>query len=649
MPLFTTLADVLNSQLDSAATIEFIDGEHDVASLTPAQLKARACNLLGVLHSAGMQSGDELIIHTPSNVEFVTGFWAAILGGFVPVPVAVGISDEHRSKLIRIGEQLKNPRLFTTTELMKRLTEFSDSSVLEASRYVPSDSAGESPGEEQPLGSSDLAFIQYSSGSTGDPKGVCLTHKNVTTNIRAIVEGAGWTGEDRALSWMPLTHDMGLIGFHLSVLAAGMSHAIMDTRVFIRRPKLWLSMAAERKTTILCSPNFGYQHVLKAIDRKGMDSLDLGHVRQIMNGAEPISKALCDTFNQTLAPHGLSANAMMPVYGLAEATVGVSMTPGDAPLVSTRVNRDRLSIGERIEVVDVDHANAIELVHVGRPIRDVQLRLVDNEGNELNAGAVGHIQLKGDSITERIYQDDDTTRSLFTADGWLQTGDSGALISDPYTESSLVIVGRIKDVLISSGQNFYAHDIEASVSAVEGAELGKVAVASVQPLDSATEQVAVFVVYRKELDDFESLATRIRAEIGARTGLEADLIVPVPRIPKTTSGKIQRRHLANAFMHGEFDHTLEAPGVRLSQESGAPSAPPVDAGDVCSQLVGIAREFVTEGQIGPDDNLFEVGVSSLTLTEIALAIEERFPGKLDVSDLFDYPTLRDLSEWVQRD
>lgn len=628
--------------------------------MTPVELKARASALLATLQQRGLQTGNELIIYTQSNEAFIVAFWAAVLGGIVPVPVAVGISDEHRSKLLRIMGQLNNATLFTSLDQHARLTEFAATNrhaqhtLDTVPVFTPDDSQPDAVGQLVAAQPDDVAFIQYSSGSTGDPKGVCLTHKNVMTNIDAIIKAGEWTADDRALSWMPLTHDMGLIGFHLAVLAAGMTHAILDTSAFVRRPKLWLSLAAERRSTLLCSPNFGYEHLLKSIARRGLDDLDLSAVRQILNGAEPISKSLCDTFLTTLAPLNLKATSLRPVYGLAEATVGVSFSPAETHFESTCVDRSMLGIGNPLKKVASDHDHALALVHVGTPIPDVALRITDDHDKPVPHETVGHIQLRGNSVTHAIYGDAATTASLFTEDGWLRTGDSGAWV-DGSEGKSLVIVGRIKDVLISAGQNYYAHDVEATLSDVPGAELGKVAVAAVRPAGEERERVAVFVLYRQEVADFGERANAIRANISARLGLEADYVVPVSRIPKTTSGKIQRLHLANAFMRGEFDDVLTAPGVRvLPTDKEGPDAATEDhdadapAVDVCAKVVAIAQEFA-ESPIGPDDNLFEVGVSSLTLSEIALAIEEQFPGKLDVSDLFDHPTLRDIAAWVQRD
>ena len=251
MQLHDTLIDLLADVRSSARHIRFIDGEKEESVVSYASLWDRAVTLLGALQARGMQAGDELIIFSRSNESFVIAFWAAILGGIVPVPVAVGISDEHRFKLFRILMQLDRGTLITEADLLERLSDFAAeqgldtvSETLESRSALMGDLQSGKDGSVYAAAPEDVAFIQYSSGSTSDPKGVCLTHRNLCINIRAIVEGADWNADDQALSWMPLTHDMGLIGFHLSVLAAGMNHAVMDTNVFVRRPLLWMNKAA---------------------------------------------------------------------------------------------------------------------------------------------------------------------------------------------------------------------------------------------------------------------------------------------------------------------------------------------------------------------------------------------------------------------
>ena len=644
MQIHENLIELLADARSKDRHIRFIDGEHDETSVTFAELWDRAIALLGALQSRGIKQGDELVVFSKSNESFVVAFWAAVMGGIVPVPVAVGISDEHRLKLFRILGQLERATLFTESDLLTRLLEFSKAQgldkvtdILESRTALISDVDSGNNGELITATSDDLAFIQYSSGSTSDPKGVCLTHGNLCANIRAIVEATHWTEDDQSLSWMPLTHDMGLIGYHISVMAAGMNHAVMDTSVFVRRPLLWMSKVNELRATQLCSPNFGYKHFLKLFERKGLPDLDLSCVKLILNGAEPISYELCEDFLTALAPHGLQRSAMFPVYGLAEATVGVTIpSPGDE-YSRILVNRHSLRIGSAYESADEGDADAVSFVKVGRPIRDVEMRLVDDSDQVIVDGNVGNIQLKGASVTDRIYGDDIATSELFTGDGWLRTGDCGAIV-----DGQLVITGRSKDIIIVNGQNYYPHDIEEIAARLDGLDLGKVVVGGTKTEDSQTEELLVFVLYRQDLDAFASIAEAVSGTIGEQTGLEVDHVIPVSRIPKTTSGKVQRVQLLNAYLDGEFNDVVQTlePGRVL---------PVSDDDPLVTELMSICSEFAKDRSIGADDNLFEVGVSSLTLTEIVLAIDERYPGKLDISDLFDYPTLREIADFLRRD
>jgi acyl-CoA synthetase (AMP-forming)/AMP-acid ligase II/acyl carrier protein len=646
MPHYANLIELLADARTKQRQIRFIDGEHDESSVTFAELWSRALALLGALQARGMRAGDELVVFCNSNESFVVAFWAAILGGIIPVPVAVGISDEHRFKLFRILQQLERATLFTEADLLSRLLEFSKAqgvpdvtAILEEKSALISDVRQGADGELYAATPNDLAFIQYSSGSTSDPKGVCLTHRNLCANVRAIVEATQWMEDDVSLSWMPLTHDMGLIGYHLSVMAAGMNHAVMDTSLFVRRPLLWMGKVNELRATQLCSPNFGYKHFLKLFERKGMPDLDLSCVKLILNGAEPISYELCEEFLGALAPHGLHRTAMFPVYGLAEATVGVTIgNPGDE-YARILVHRHSLRIGAPYAVAESGDPDAVSFVKVGRPIRDVELRLVDDADVPVDPGCIGNIQLRGASVTERIYGDPAASASLFTPDAWLRTGDCGVMV-----DAQLVITGRSKDIIIVNGQNYYPHDIEDIAARVDGLELGKVVVAGAKSSGSRTEELLVFVLYRQDLEAFRDIAAAVSNVIGAHTGLEVDHVIPVARIPKTTSGKVQRVQLLNAYLDGEFDAVVQA-------LSPAPS-PPGAAGDadpLVAELIAICAEFAKERSLGGDDNLFEIGVSSLTLTEMVLAIDERYPGKLDISDLFDYPTLREVADFLRRD
>jgi len=644
MQRYESLTQILMRARDRDRAIRFIDGEKDETVLTFREVWERAAGLLGSLQARGMQAGDELVIFTRSNEQFVVAFWAGILGGIVPVPVAVGISDEHRFKLFRILGQLNNGTLFTERELLGRLQTFAEEHGVNnvrdilGSHAVTQDNlaAGEAGRLAEP-DTSNIAFIQYSSGSTSDPKGVCLTHDNLTANIDGILEGVAWNEDERSLSWMPLTHDMGLIGYHLSAVSAGMDHAIMDTGVFVRRPLLWLEKASELRSTQLCSPNFGYKHFLKLFARKGIERLDLSAVKLILNGAEPISWELCEEFLAAMAPYGLRRNAMFPVYGLAEATLAVTFPALGSELSRILVHRHSLRIGAPFELSREGDADAVSFLKVGRPIRHVEVRIAGDDDQPLADGSVGHIHIRGENVTGGIYNDPEATARLFADERWLKTGDVGVIV-----DGDLVITGRSKDIIIVNGQNYYPHDIEEIIAQLPDLDLGKVVVTGVSQTASGTEELLVFVLFRQDIESFRPVADGVRAIVGEHTGLEVDHVIPVNRIPKTTSGKVQRAHLASAYLDGEFDAFVTA--LRAADGDDAD----LDEDPLIRELEQICREFSKERRIGPDDNLFESGLSSLTLTEIVLAVDEKYPGRLDISDLFDHPTIREIARFMQR-
>lgn len=641
-----TLTDLLENSRTEDRAIRFIDGEDKESVVTFAQLWDRALKMLGVLQASGMSAGDELVIFSQSNERFLVAYWAAILGGIVPVPIAVGISDEHRHKLFRVARRLKNPRLFTEAETVERLIAFAAqqglrhaAKLLDGNTFVDGDPAGGNPGSIVRRSADDLGFVQYSSGSTSEPKGIMLTHRNLTSTVFSMGDRLGFGADEYALSWMPLTHDMGLIGYHLTMLSAGMHHAIMDTSVFVRRPLLWMSKAHELRATQIASPNFGYKHYLKAFARRPQTDLDLSCVRLLLNGAEPISVELCEEFIRTLEPLGLKRRAMLPVYGLAEATLGVTFSPMDRDYEHITVHRHSLRIGERYETATADDEDAVSFVKLGHAIDGCEYRIVDDADQVVPDGAVGNIQIRGENITTGVYLDAERTAEIFADGDWLRTGDCGVVV-----DGELIVTGRAKDIIIVNGQNYYPHDLEEIVARIDELDLGKVVVAGAKPAHSDVEELLVFVLHRKDLESLAELAERIRDVVGTRAGLEVDHVIPVHRIPKTTSGKVQRSSLANAYLDGEFDEALKEL-ARIAGEEPDSSAGS-EAGTV-GQLLAIAAEFSKERKIGPDDNLFEVGISSLTLTEIMLAIDEKLPGQIDVNDLFDYPTIRELAGFIE--
>lgn len=641
-----TLHAILPADVREDRQITFIEGENEQRTMSFRRLRQRATGALGALQRRGVQRGDALILYIADNERFLEMFWACMLGGIVAVPLAHGAADEHWRKLLRVFAQLDRAWVCIDAPALERFDGFTAAHQLaEAGQALRArtlvlgglDVAGP-PGSPVQVQPADLAFIQYSSGSTGDPKGVMLTHRNLTANITSIIEGAAFTDQDSALSWMPLSHDMGLIGFHLTQLASGIEHAIMRTELFARRPLLWLDLASQRRCTVLCSPNFGYQHYLKQYAHRSPTGLDLSAVRLIFNGAEPIAADVARRFVQTLAPHGLKASAMFAVYGLAEASLAVSFSPLGAPLDTVAVDPALLRVGEPLRQEALEGGRVTELVKLGYPLRGVELRIADEDGRALDAGLLGHLLIRGDNVTAGYYHDPVRTAELVSPDGWLNTGDLGFI-----WDGQLVIAGREKDLVIINGQNHYPHDLERIAADVADIGANRVAVAGVRGPKADTEELAFFVIHRATVADFLPKVIELRRTILQQTGLDAVHVVPVRQIPKTSSGKLQRYALAAAFEQGEFEvDRLEIERLLKQRNvaevrSGTPTA---------QRLQQICAGFVIDRPLTPQTNLLEIDLNSLTLARIHEAIEREFPQRVQVTDLFDYPTLEQLAQFL---
>lgn len=639
-----TLIQALEESAAGKRGIRFINAESNERFLSYADLRKRALAVLYFLQQHGVGAGSQLILFLSDNMQFLDAFWAAQYGGVVPVPLAVGNSDEHRRKVFNVFASLQTPCLLTSRKNLQRLEAFAVSNnltdqferIVSKSLLVDKIDDISKTGSVHDCSAGDTAFIQFSSGSTGSPKGVVLTHSNLLHNINSIVRSAQMASSEIFLSWMPLTHDMGIIGFHLTPLVMGVEQNIMPSDLFVRRPQLWLTKAAEHKATILSSPNFGYKHYLKAVSRGGLPDMDLTSVRLLFNGAEPISLALCEQFSHTLAAAGLAKNAMYPVYGLAEASLAVSFPTPGAAIDSVAVERASLRKGETVRLGAA--GDAPRFVNVGRPINDTFVRIGDDTGAELSERTLGRVLIKGDNVTAGYYGNPQLNDKTFTADGWLDTGDLGFVL-----DGCLYITGRSKELIILNGQNFYPHDIELLCEELEGVELGKVAVVAVEGDAVQDESAQLFVAYKGGMEDFLPLAQKLRRLVLEKAGMEVEHVIPVRAIPKTTSGKFQRVALAAAYRSGEFREVIDQlAGVRRSH-------PVNDAEDdlYVKRLLDIVQNVISDVDVGVDDNILDIGTSSLKLAQIHEQIDEAFPDQIELPDLFDHPTVNQLAVFLQ--
>jgi len=638
----TTLVDILESNRSVDRSVTYVEGENAERRVPYKDVYARALGILHLLQAAGARRGDKMIIFLNNNEQFMDGFWAAICGGIVPVPLAVGISDEHRHKLLKVARKLGDPMLYTDAKSLERLQSLAlregESELFGKMKsrafLVESITDIAKPAKLLRPKPEDIAFIQFSSGSTSEPKGVMLTHGNLVANTQGATAVGRFNERDVSLSWMPLTHDMGLIGFYLMQFANRVHVNLMQTELFVRRPLLWLQIAAKKRVTITCSPNFGYRHFLKVLGDRRLENTDLSALRLIFNGAEPISVSLCNEFMNSLAYTGLRRQAMYPVYGLAEASLAVTLPPIESDYRWIRVNRHRLNAGAQIDLNPAQNRDALELMCVGHVVPNTELLIADDSRVGLPDGTVGHILIRGASVTRGYFEDPAATAAAIDSAGWVDTGDLGVV-----HEAGLYIAGRTKEIIFVNGQNYYPYDLENIAQRAPGLELNKVVAAGVAKPGSQGEELVVFVLHRGGMPEFLETAAAVSRLVNEHTGIEVAQVVPTKRIPKTTSGKVQRHLLAQSYVDGEFDEEI----AQLKALQEARGGTDREAGGLETRLQSICEAALPGKRIDVNDNLFEIGASSLKLIEIHESVDREFPGLIDLTELFDYPTIAQLA------
>ena len=617
--------------------ITLIHSQEKEAFLSYGDLYHSALQVLGHLQAQGIQPGSEVVLMLEDNRQFLLFFWACLLGKIIPVPLPAGNQDDHKYKLVSVWGTLHNPYLVCEQAYYNRLSSSLSAqqpAALEAigQRYLPAAAllTAAAPGHTAQVQVTETAYIQFSSGSTGTPKGVTLTHRNLLTNMQDIVSRSQTTAADKSLSWMPLSHDMGLICFHLSCLLAGIDQYIMDTALFIRNPVLWIEKASQHHISQLYSPNFGYHYFLSALEGKAAGAWDLSAIRIIYNGAEPISHKLCRQFTEKLTLCGLRSHAIFAGYGLAEASVAVALPDVNDALRVHFLDRDHCNIGDRIKLAEP--RNGIVFVENGYPLEHCAIRICGNEDEVFDERRIGHIQIKGGNVTAGYYNNTAATSELLTSDGWLRTGDVGFLY-----KGRITITGRHKNIIIINGQNYYPQDIEAMVSrALPAFDLGKVVVCGVRDEKNGSEELLVFLLYKGDVAGFAPLAGRVKEAVLETTGLTVQAVIPVRKIPKTTSGKVQHFKLATLYRQGAFrDITTKLDELVAAEE--ADQLP--DHLSISEKLARIWKDLLGMKPLSPEQEFFTAGLNSLVATRFISYIRRLLQADVSISDLFQHPSL----------
>jgi fatty-acyl-CoA synthase len=546
--------------------LRFLDRNERETWFGWAEVRERAKAVARGLISLGIRRGDRVALVFPTGIEFFEGFFGALLAGAVPVPlyppVRLGRMAEYLERTARMLER-SGARLVLADSRVRRILgqviamAQPDLGCLTVADLPKAVMEAKEPVRVEP---SDLALVQFSSGTTVDPKPVALSHRAVAAQVD-ILNGFWQDTEElrhSCVSWLPLYHDMGLIGCVFPALARDATLTLIGPELFVARPALWLRALSRYRGTISPAPNFAYSLCVTRVSDAEMEGMDLSGWRTALNGAESVAPSVLRAFCDRYARWGFRPEALTPVYGLSEAALAVTFSDLDRPFRTGRFDREGLS---REGLARIDEEGR-EIASVGRPVPGFRLRIVDGAGNDLPEGRVGRVWIEGPSLMDGYLGDPEATARALR-DGWLDTGDLGFL-----HQGELFLTGRAKDVVILRGRNYAPDEIERAVDGIPGVREGCVVAASWLPEDAPGETLAVFVETsrRATADEIEALPEACRRAVLGATGLAVDEVVLLKpgTLPRTSSGKLRRSETLRLHLAGELAPPEPVTPLRLA-------------------------------------------------------------------------------------
>jgi fatty-acyl-CoA synthase len=545
------------------------------ASFSYAALERASARYGGALQALGLKKGDRVVLICPTNEDFVLCFFGAIRAGIIPVPIypplglgqLQGYLDNTRHIVAKSGA-----RAIVTTSQIKRLLGTVQASSPSLEQVVAVEAIRESLESlrSEKISPDDVAFLQYTSGSTSRPKGVALTHANLMANVKCIMaDGLRADGSvDQGISWLPLYHDMGLIGFVISPVVHKVAVVFLPPLLFLKRPISWFQAFTRHKGTIAYAPNFAFALCVKRIRDRELEGIDLSTWRVAGCGAEPIRPETLEAFAERFGPVGFKKEALLPSYGMAESSLAISFTELGEGMKTISVDGSTLWAENVANLVPEDDARAVRLVSCGAkfPFHDIAAFPPEDTTGEssLPEDRVGELRIKGPSVMKEYWEDTDRTKDAF-AGGWLRTGDLGFL-----HDGHVFICGRSKEVIIVNGRNYYPQDIEWEASRAEGVRKGNVvAFGARDNVERDRERVVVAfecqdVPKTAEAKDLvtekASVVKAVRKLVQDGMGLTLDDVVPLAPgvLPKTSSGKLQRAKTRELYESGELSQRKAA-------------------------------------------------------------------------------------------
>lgn len=561
----SNLLEKLEYAADGGREIIYTSTRGTNARITYEELFIKSEEYLAALQESGLRPKEAVVLWLRDPDEMVPVFWACILGGLLPVVLSPSIFvDQYSEEINQLRRVLTkvNCRVVVTDNPVKStlsdvLCAAGDQttqvmSVLELEKYSSGSASIKRPSTVDP------AMVQFSSGSMRSPRGVILTHRNLIAVINAMLSARDVMADDVFVSWLPLSHDMGLIGFHLTPLVIGARQVLISPREFMKRPKIWLQALNDFKANLTGGTNSAIERTLANTKPEFIEQLDLSCVHSLIVGAEPISPRLMKQMMRTFKPAGLKPHAVCPAYGLAEASLAVTMMPRDSSPYTGQFSRRKLAEGMVISAQN--SKDLVEFTNLGVPVSGVRLRIVDDTHHILEENMVGKIEVSGDSVTRGYIEDEEATREVLN-NGWLDTGDRGFM-----RKGQLYFVGRDDETFFVRGRKYYARDIESIAAEVQSQDSDTGVLAIENDEIGPRNRLILFIPERHKVDgEVRQALDEIQQHVQRRLGISLDEIVSIYRkdVPRTRSGKIARHLLLQRYRDGLIN------GMRCMYESKA--------------------------------------------------------------------------------
>jgi fatty-acyl-CoA synthase len=560
-PKHATLTQMLAAAAQSGMSLVFVNRKEEDREVPMARIREQALVVAADLVARGVQKGDRVALVLPTSPDFVQCFFGVLCAGAIPVPlyppVRLGKLDEyHRGTAAMLAAV--DAALVVTDQRIRRFVGVAVQNSAPRLGCVTASSLGGYNSCEVEAAADDVALIQFSSGTTHDPKPVALTHANLLWNLAAIerhITAEMGADDPIGVTWLPLYHDMGLIGNLLSAFYVPVPLVLLPPELFVARPAAWLRAISRHRGTHSAAPNFAFGLCLKRIGDDELNGVDLSSWRLCLNGAEAVSAAVQRRFSERFGPWGFRASALTPCYGMAEASLAVTFKPVGTSFSTLGVDAAKLA------AEGVVKPGAKEVVSVGRPLAGVEVEIRDSYGLRLRPGRVGHVVVRGPSIMAGYFDRPDLTDQVLHG-GWLDSGDLGFV-----HHGELFVCGRHKEIVIVRGANHAPEEFEAALDGLPGVRSGCAAAVGFVPADRHEEALAMLV--ETTSDAPSTLTQDVASRVQERTGIlpaHVELLAP-GTLPKTTSGKLRRREARIQWLTGMLSPPKKVTAMKLALQA----------------------------------------------------------------------------------